>query len=58
VQIIAELHETRRADRALSQEDLAREIESLGFSRAKQDGFVYVFDRCAGGASAGQPDAS
>jgi FkbM family methyltransferase len=58
VQIIAELHETRRADRALSQEDLAREIESLGFSRAKQDGFVYVFDRRAGGASAGQPDAS
>jgi FkbM family methyltransferase len=45
VQIIAELHETRRGGRVISPEDLAREIESLGFNRAKQDGFVYVFAR-------------
>jgi FkbM family methyltransferase len=45
VQIIAELHPCLREDRALTQEDLAKEIEALGFDRSKQDGFVYVFDR-------------
>ncbi len=44
-QILAELHETERDGRHVTQEDLAREIEALGFVRAKQDGFVYVFNR-------------
>jgi FkbM family methyltransferase len=44
-QIIAELHGTSYGGRTVSQEDLAREIEALGFRRTRQDGFVYLFDR-------------
>jgi FkbM family methyltransferase len=44
-QIIAELHATTYGDSALRQDDLAREIEGLGFRRTHQDGFVYLFDR-------------
>lgn len=44
-QIVAELHPVERDGRALGQEDLARQIEALGFRRARQDGFVYLFER-------------
>jgi FkbM family methyltransferase len=44
-QIVAELHPTEHSGRTLRQEDLALVIESLGFRRTRQDGFVYLFDR-------------